>query len=677
MSSLYYQHRQHEQQQQQQQRLHRYHAQDAQHEVAQSHSHHQERHPHHSQPTYSERYHYAHQEYHQSQYNHRNQDKIPTPEHEHEHDCARYPLHASPHSQAAAYIEHHHALEEHLRSSFRQTREELLDTLAAKISLECKNYCLDSYFPPEVLPPNTGLPRQQNVIRGAWREKICQWSYNVVDHYKLPREIVSISLNYFDRYMATLSTAEGSIKQKVLTDSASGNESGDLALLASLGTLHLATKVHLTNHNDYDPELGPLEEQHYKIPSLQSLATLSRGQFGAESIVEMEKLLLRALDWKLHPPTLFALMNSLLDLIPTLEDDPVDGLKKSIRDELFEASMYLAELSVCDVFFVERQIPSSTIALASICTAMENLMALMSGFEASHLRGSGCFSEHHRRRFLDTCSDRLRLGCRTARDQTQFQQALERLLAIHKGAEENLSFHDVDVEADVTSPTTPLDEVQQRCRSDSYNPPTSPSSIADMSMSTSNTCVNSCIHSMAETTIGEREGCNPNLKRGDSMSVPTRSESMVSSIVTRTESMVSSIDCHTTNSTIRTTSSSMITNAFGTPDCGDYQTSSCNNSNNFRYSPSPPSNGDHEAVCEPEDPRIADFRRRVEASLVVSSDNGSDHYRSDIYHEVCLDEEHLQLQDDSYRKKRTTNRFLSNANANGSMMSCSPIVALR
>jgi hypothetical protein len=37
----------------------------------------------------------------------------------------------------------------------------------------------------------------------TWREKITHWSYNVVDHFELSREVVAISLNLFDRFLAT------------------------------------------------------------------------------------------------------------------------------------------------------------------------------------------------------------------------------------------------------------------------------------------------------------------------------------------------------------------------------------------------------------------------------------------------------------------------------------------
>ena len=172
------------------------------------------------------------------------------------------------------------------------------------------------------------LDSQLNV---SWREKICQWSYNVVDHFDLPRELVAISLDLFDRYMATI-----------------GNQcSGNMALLASLTTLHIAIKIHA--------------EKRIKI---STLASLSRGQFGPQHIEEMEWQILSAVGWKLHPPTLFALITHLLMMVP-------NDTHHSVRKELFELSIYMAELSVCDSYFV--RVKASTVAFAAILNVIDEL----------------------------------------------------------------------------------------------------------------------------------------------------------------------------------------------------------------------------------------------------------------------------------------------------------------
>ena len=207
-------------------------------------------------------------------------------------------------------------------------REDVLDRLQAMMKQEVTGYRYESYFPPMLSAAELERRVQLNV---SWREKICQWSYNVVDHFDLPREIVAISLDIFDRYLATR-----------------GNEcSGNLALLASLTTLHISIKIH--------------SDKNIKI---STLASLSRGQFGPKHIEQMEWQIFSSLGWKLHPPTLFGFISHLLMLFPT-------DVHHSVRKEIFEVAIYMAELSVCDSFFVK--IPASAIALASIFNVMEDL----------------------------------------------------------------------------------------------------------------------------------------------------------------------------------------------------------------------------------------------------------------------------------------------------------------
>ncbi len=203
----------------------------------------------------------------------------------------------------------------------------VLDRLQIMMHQEEANYRYESYFPGTTWEEM----EHQTQLNASWREKICQWSYNVVDHFDLPREVVAISLDLFDRYLATR-----------------GNQcSGNIALLASLTTLHIAIKVH--------------SEKNIKVTTL---ASLSRGQFGSEHIEQMEWQIMESLDWKLHPPTLFAFVSHLLMLFPC-------DVHHSVRKELFEVAIYLAELSVCDAFFVK--LPASTVAIAAIINVMEDI----------------------------------------------------------------------------------------------------------------------------------------------------------------------------------------------------------------------------------------------------------------------------------------------------------------
>lgn len=120
-----------------------------------------------------------------------------------------------------------------------------------------------------------------------------------------------------------------------------------MALLASLTTLHIAIKIH--------------SEKNIKV---STLASLSRGQFGPQNIEQMEWELMNALGFKLHPPTLFAFVSHLLLLFP-------NDVHHSVRKDLFEVAIYMAELSVCDSFFVRYS--ASTVAMAALINVIDDL----------------------------------------------------------------------------------------------------------------------------------------------------------------------------------------------------------------------------------------------------------------------------------------------------------------
>jgi Cyclin, N-terminal domain/Cyclin, C-terminal domain len=193
--------------------------------------------------------------------------------------------------------------------------------------------------------------------------------------FDLSREVVAVSLSLFDRYFATL-----------------GNHcNGNMALLASLTTLHIAIKLHDS-----------------KKIKLCTLANLSRGQFTSKDIERMEWTILSALQWKLHPPTPYAFVEHLLLFLP-------QEVNVSIRKGLNEVSKYLTELAVCDAYFVDCS-HSSTIAFAAILNVMEDM---------NYSKFSGGLRES----FLTSLAYHVNLHHRSA-DVVDTRQRLRRMLAV-------------------------------------------------------------------------------------------------------------------------------------------------------------------------------------------------------------------------------------------------------
>lgn len=167
-------------------------------------------------------------------------------------------------------------------------------------------------------------------VNEVWREKICEWCYQVVDHFDFSRETVDVSMSYLDRFLSSRP-----VNKKVFQ-------------LAAMTSLYLAVKL-------YEP--GMLR------PS--SLVELSRGFFTKEHVVSMEESILRSLCWHVHPPTYLSFAREFLLLIPT------NICTSSEYHEIVEISRFLSELGVCDYFFVTRK-PSS-VALGCLLNALESI----------------------------------------------------------------------------------------------------------------------------------------------------------------------------------------------------------------------------------------------------------------------------------------------------------------
>ncbi len=96
-------------------------------------------------------------------------------------------------------------------------------------------------------------------INEIWREKICEWAYQVIDHFDYSREVVGVAIHYLDRYLATRS-----VNKKLFQ-------------LAAMTSLFLAIKL-------YEPG---------KI-SMASMIELSRGYFSVDQMIAMEASILRS-----------------------------------------------------------------------------------------------------------------------------------------------------------------------------------------------------------------------------------------------------------------------------------------------------------------------------------------------------------------------------------------------
>jgi len=187
---------------------------------------------------------------------------------------------------------------------------------------------------------------KQKKIDESYREKMCEWSYRVIDHFHLNREVVAVSFSYLDRFLDICVCDKATLK------------------LAAVTSLYIACKIYGTK----------------ELP-LAVIVSLCRGEFIEEHVTEMEAIILHTLSWRMHPPTTVAFISHLCQLFPRLSP--------SVKHAVFQRSCFFAELSAFNYFFAKEN--SSTIALASIVSAME-------GFNTTDIPVST------RTSFLQTCS---------------------------------------------------------------------------------------------------------------------------------------------------------------------------------------------------------------------------------------------------------------------------------
>ena len=170
-----------------------------------------------------------------------------------------------------------------------------------------------------------------------WRRKICEWSYRVVDHFHIDREVVSVTMNLFDRFLALHRTNCTSACQ---CPSCQRSVDSRTFQLAAMTSLYLSIKVHgevvsCSEDDSYMPRRMKMK--------LVSFVDLSRGQFSEEDLCAMERKILVTLGWKVNPTTSSVVISHLLQLMP-FHGGKYHDLSLVVLHEL---SRYLSELSVC------------------------------------------------------------------------------------------------------------------------------------------------------------------------------------------------------------------------------------------------------------------------------------------------------------------------------------------
>ena len=229
------------------------------------------------------------------------------------------------------------------------------------------------------------------IIQEEGRRKLCQWCYDLVDHFGLDREVVAIAMNYLDRCLAlrleTNSTSVSSLSPFSSSSSSSFTTrtkvpiltQQEIQLLAAT-SLYLAIKMHGRTTDDDDDNKNvdknqdhAMNQRNYnsprKILRMEAIVVLSRGAFSVETIASCERQILHDLNWRINPPTshlfLVHYWKLLLLAVPTATAVP-----DRTMNLLYQISRYFAEIAV-GVSTLTLTYPPSLIAYVSILCAMK------------------------------------------------------------------------------------------------------------------------------------------------------------------------------------------------------------------------------------------------------------------------------------------------------------------
>lgn len=183
-------------------------------------------------------------------------------------------------------------------------------------------------------------------FNGLWRQQIIDWMYTLVKYCKLRHESAAGGAYFLD-----VAVARGVIKTP-----------SDYQL-GAMTALYLGLKV--------------FDSPSTRVVKLSSLVKLGNADFKEEDIIQMERDIVKALDWRLNPPTPNCFLQQYLVLLPTLHE--------STKTRLEEMALKAIEIAVAKERFYSMK--SSVLGCAAILIALDQYL------EAQKAMVPGCGSE--------------------------------------------------------------------------------------------------------------------------------------------------------------------------------------------------------------------------------------------------------------------------------------------
>lgn len=165
---------------------------------------------------------------------------------------------------------------------------------------------------PELFNPSPNPELHSSV----WRKMVVQWCYDVVDHIQADREIVYVTVNILDRFLALQVSSPSPIRN------------------------------YLTNRKDYEAAvmaslLITLKLEGISTISIRDLTKMGKHSVTSKDIVKAGEDIAEHLKWNKQIPTAAKFAHAMVDLLPP-------SVGRETRQTLFEECIFSIELSVQD-----------------------------------------------------------------------------------------------------------------------------------------------------------------------------------------------------------------------------------------------------------------------------------------------------------------------------------------
>jgi Cyclin len=201
--------------------------------------------------------------------------------------------------------------------------------------------------------------RHKNIHNPIWRQMIVDWCYQIIDHIGADRELVYITMNILDRFLAAVHFLAKNKKQDATTPT----------LLPRSTASSVRTRNYLTDKKAYETAVMTSLLITMKLQGLSSLCITDLVQMSSNSvtskdIIEVGKEIISILSWNRKIPTAARFVHEMVHLLP-------DSVDERTKVSLYEMSVFQVELSIQDESCSHH--PPSLVAWMSLENAMDDM----------------------------------------------------------------------------------------------------------------------------------------------------------------------------------------------------------------------------------------------------------------------------------------------------------------